>query len=74
MIDLHVQIIKNKGRKEYAILPYEEFLQVQEQLEEYEDIRCLREAKEAEKDADPISLTELKKTIVKKRKAAGKRS
>lgn len=45
-----------------------------ERLEKYEDIRCLREAKEAEKDADPISLTELKKTIVKKRKAAGKRS
>jgi len=54
MIALDAQVIKKNGKKEYAILPYEEFLKVQEELDDYEDLRCLREAKEAEKDAPTI--------------------
>lgn len=63
MVTLHAQIIKKNGRKEYAVLPYEEFLKVREELEDYEDLRCLREAKEAEKDAATIGMAELKKRI-----------
>ena len=61
MGDLHAQIITKNGRGEYAILPYKEFLKLQEQLEDYEDLRCLREAKQAEKDAPSIGMAELKK-------------
>jgi prevent-host-death family protein len=61
MSDLHAQIITKNGRGEYAILPYKEFLKIQEQLEDYEDLRCLREAKQAEKDAPTIGISELKK-------------
>jgi hypothetical protein len=63
MVALYTQIIKKNGKKEYAILPYEEFLKVQEALEEFEDLRCLSEAKEAEKDASIIGMTELKERI-----------
>jgi len=53
-----------KGRKkEYVILPYEEFVMVQEELEDYDDLRCLRDAKEAEKDAPTVGMDELKKKI-----------
>jgi len=63
MVSLRAQIIKKNGKKEYAVLPYEEFLKVQEELADYEDLRCLREAKEAEKDAPTIGIAELKKKI-----------
>jgi hypothetical protein len=65
MVTLNVQIIKKEGKNEYVVLPYEEFLMIQEELEDYEDLRCLREAKEAEKDSPTISLDELKKQLGK---------
>jgi PHD/YefM family antitoxin component YafN of YafNO toxin-antitoxin module len=67
MSDLHAQIITKNGRGEYAILPYKEFLKLQEQLEDYEDLRCLREAKQAEKDAPTIGISELKKKKIARR-------
>ncbi len=66
MVSLRAQIIKKNGKKEYAVIPYEEFLRVQEELEDYEDLRCLREAKEAEKEAPTIGMAELKKKIARR--------
>ena len=63
MVTLHAQIIKKNGRKDYVVLPYEEFLKVQEELEDYDDLRSLREAKEAEKDAPTVGMSDLKKKI-----------
>jgi hypothetical protein len=63
MVSLRAQIIRKNGKKEYAVLPYEEFLKVQEELEDYDDLRCLREAQEAEKEAPTIGMAELKKKI-----------
>lgn len=60
---LNVQIIKKNGKKEYAILPYEEFLKVQEELDDLENLRCLRESKKAERDAPTIGVEELKKSL-----------
>ncbi len=56
-------IIKKGRKKEYVVIPYDEFLKVQEELHNYEDLRCLREAKESEKDAPTIGIDELKKQI-----------
>ena len=63
MVTLHAQIIKKNGKKDYVVLPYEEFLKVQEELEDYDDLRSLREAKEAEKDSPTIGMAERKKKI-----------
>jgi len=60
---VNAQIIKKNGEKEYAVLPYDEFQKIQEELALYEDLRCLREAKMAEKDAPTIGIAELKKRI-----------
>jgi PHD/YefM family antitoxin component YafN of YafNO toxin-antitoxin module len=49
MAIVNAQIIKKNGKKEYVVLPYEEYLRIQEELEDYQDLRCLREAKETEK-------------------------
>jgi len=45
---MKTQIIENKGKKEFAVVPYKEFIRMQEALEDYSDLRELRRAK-----ADP---------------------
>lgn len=63
MIDLHPQILEQNGQKAFAVLPYDEFLRVAEMLDDYEDLRLLREAKRLEKDADILTLAELKREL-----------
>ena len=62
-MELNAQIIQKNGKNEFVVLPYDEFQKIQEELASYEDIRCLREAKMAEKDAPTIGIAELKKRI-----------
>lgn len=61
MIELHPQVIEKDGEKAFAVLPYDEFVRVREELEDYEDLRQLREAKDQDKEAPTITLAELKK-------------
>ena len=63
MIELHPQVIEKDGEKAFAVLPYDEFVRVQEEPEDYEDLRQLREAKEHDKEAPTITLAELKKEL-----------
>lgn len=42
---MNVQVIKKNGEKEFAILPYNEFMRMQQILEDYEDLVDLRKAK-----------------------------
>lgn len=63
MAIVNAQIIKKNGKKEYVVLPYEEDLRIQEELENYQDLRSLREVKETEKDATTIGMAEVKKRI-----------
>jgi len=60
---LKAQIIEKNGKKEFAVLPYADFLRIQEDLEDYEDLRCLREAKESEKEAPTVGLSDLKRSL-----------
>jgi PHD/YefM family antitoxin component YafN of YafNO toxin-antitoxin module len=41
-MSIHPQIIEKDGKKEFVVLPYEEFLALQEALEDYEDLKTLR--------------------------------
>lgn len=45
---MRVQIIEKHGKKEFAVIPYKDFLRLQEEVEDYHDLRDLRRAK-----ADP---------------------
>jgi hypothetical protein len=44
-MSIHPQIIEKEGKKEFVVLPYEEFLQIQAALEDFDDLRILREEK-----------------------------
>ena len=44
-MSIHPQIIEKEGKKEFVVLPYEEFLALQEALEDYEDLKILRSEK-----------------------------
>ena len=46
-MSIHPQIIEKDGKKEFVVLPYEEFLLLQEAVENYEDLRTLRDEKQA---------------------------
>ncbi|MDT5060526.1 MAG: hypothetical protein QOH63_985 [Acidobacteriota bacterium] len=61
--ELHPEILTRNGRKEFAILPYEEFLALQEWLADVEDLLDLRAAKEAEHNAPTISLAEFESRL-----------
>jgi hypothetical protein len=74
MVTLHAQIIKKNGKKDYVVLPYEEFLKVQEELEDYDDLRTLREAKETERDAPTIGMADLKKKIGRRTRRSTERA
>ena len=63
MVTLHVQIVKKSGKKDYVVLPYDEFLKVQEELKDYDDLRFLREAKETERDTPTVGIAELKRRL-----------
>lgn len=60
---IHAQILERNGKKEFAILSYNEFLRAQETLEDYEDLKCLRVAKVKEKSAKTVSLKEAKRIL-----------
>ena len=63
MIKLHAKILEKNGEKEFAVIPYEEFVQIQEELEDYECLKALREAKSKEADANTTSLDEVKEEL-----------
>ena len=50
MIQLHPKILERNGKKAFAILPYEKFVQIQQALQDFENIKDLREVHEKEKD------------------------
>ena len=62
-MSIHPQIIEKDGGKEFVVLPYEEFLQMQAEIENYENLRTLREEK-ATTHAEPTrSLEEVLREI-----------
>ena len=63
MIQLHPEFLTKNGNREFAVLPYDEFLKIQELLEDLEDLQDLRKAKEEEKNSPSICLNEVKKML-----------
>jgi len=59
-----VQTIGKNGKKEFAVLPYADFLKLQAALDDYGDLRSLREARAAEASAPTISLSEAKRRLL----------
>ena len=60
---IHPQVIEKEGKKEFVVLPYEEFLQIQEALEDFAALQKLRKEKEESKDQPAIPIDEVVKKL-----------
>jgi len=60
---LRPQILEKDGEKQFVVLPYEQFIEVQEALDDFEDLKALRAAKDAEQDEPTVPLAEVKRDL-----------
>ena len=63
MISLHPEFLSKNGKKEFAVLPYEEFVRIEELLADIEDLKDLREAKQSEGQLPTVTLEEVKRRL-----------
>ncbi|MDQ3650718.1 MAG: type II toxin-antitoxin system Phd/YefM family antitoxin [Acidobacteriota bacterium] len=63
MIELHPEFLTKNGKKEFAVLPYEEFTALQELLADAEDLRDLRAAKQDERGTPSLSLAAVRNEL-----------
>lgn len=63
MLTLHPEILIKNGEKQFVVLPYEEFVAVQERLADAEDLLELRKAKRAESGKRGIALSDVKRKL-----------
>jgi hypothetical protein len=63
MLKLHPEILSKNGKKEFVVLPYDEFLALQERLSDAEDLMDLRKAKRSEGKKKGIPLAEAKRAL-----------
>ena len=63
MVMLHPNILERDGKKAFVVLPYEEFVLIEEQLEELDDLKELRAAKAEEADAPTVTLDEVRRDL-----------
>ncbi len=63
MVTLHPHILEQEGQKQFVVLPYSEFIALQEELQAFYDLKELREAKKGEGDAPTISFEEAMKEL-----------
>ena len=63
MLKLHPEILVKNGEKQFVVLPYEEFLALQERLADAEDLLELRKAKRAEGKKRSLPLAEAKRQL-----------
>ena len=66
---MKAQIIEKHGKKEFAVIPYKDFLRLQEEVEDYHDLRDLRRAKADTKNRQGRSLDSVVATLGLKRKS-----
>jgi len=62
MIPLHPEFITKNGKKEFAVIPYEEFEALQELIADL-DLIYLRAAKEEDANQPSMPLAEVKKML-----------
>ena len=63
MVILHPNILERNGKKAFAILPYEEFKKIEEELDDFENLKLLRAAKAKEATASTTSLSSVRKRL-----------
>ena len=59
------QIIQKDGKNEFVVITYDEYLQIQESLEDLDDLKTLREAKTAAEGEELVSLDSVREDLLK---------
>lgn len=62
-VELHPEFLSTGGRKQFAVIPYEEYVRLQEWIEDTLDLHELRLAREENKDQPTYSLEEVKEQL-----------
>ena len=62
-VDLHPEFLSVKGKPQFAVLPYDEFVALREWLENQEDLRDLEEAIRENQGQPSYTLEEVKKEL-----------
>jgi len=62
-VELHPEFLSTEGRKQFAVIPYDEFVRLQEWIEETLDLHEIRLAREENKDQPTYSLEEVKEQL-----------
>ena len=63
-MSIHPQVIEKEGKKEFVVLPYEEFLAIKESLEDFEDLKDLREAKAESSGESTVKLDDIRDDLL----------
>jgi len=64
MIALHTEFLVKNGKREFAVLPYEEYEKLLNLMEELDDLQELRVAKQLEAHVPSLSLEKVKKHLI----------
>ena len=64
-MELNPQIIKKNGVNEFVVLPYNDYLKIQQALEDYEDLIDLRKAKTEKANEPSIPFEDIEKKLKK---------
>jgi PHD/YefM family antitoxin component YafN of YafNO toxin-antitoxin module len=63
MLKLHPEVLVKNGKKEFVVLPYKEFLAMQDRLADAEDLLELRKATRLEARKKTTPLAEVKRQL-----------
>ena len=63
MLDLKPKFLERDGKKSFVVLTYEEYLAIEEALQDAGDLQCLKEARAEEWDAPTPPLDSVRKTL-----------
>jgi PHD/YefM family antitoxin component YafN of YafNO toxin-antitoxin module len=63
MVTIHPNILERDGKKAFVVLPYEEFVMIEEELQDYDDLKELRAAKAEEATEISVPLRDVKKEL-----------
>ena len=62
-LTLHPNVLERDGKKAFVVLPYEEFVRIEEELDSFDDLLALREAKADEANAVTVDLSAVRKEL-----------
>jgi len=63
MVTIHPNILERDGKKAFVVLSYEEFLMIEEELQDYEDLKALRATKAEETNEPSVPLQDVQNEL-----------